>query len=247
MFDLDDSGVNGKWTVRSNSFICQQNYITQMYKFTLGTISPANLTAGNAENQGAYNIEIYNSNVTDLKVQPGSSRYTGFNYYGDFLYNGSTSGAPEDRLVYCTIGARTKVNPNDDSNCFNVLLNTTTDNTCYFQGISWANGDDIGTLLTPWQEVSEDFYIVSKGDKCLYKNKYDELILLERVEGSSLMPVNNNKFIICNTDNYWNLFDSERGQWFHYASDWNFRVLGGYEGIRALSSTVRYTLSFQPE
>lgn len=237
MFDLDDSGVNGKWTIRSNSFICQQNYIAQMYKFTLGTISPANLTAGNAENNGAYNIEIYNSNVTDLKVQPGSSRYTGFNYYGDFLYNGSTSGAPEDRLIYCTIGARTKVNPNDDDNCFNVLLNTTTDNTCYFQGISWANGDDIGTLLTPWQEVSEDFYIVSKGNKCLYKNKYDELILLERVDGSSLMPVNNNKFIICNTDNYWNLFDSERGQWFHYASDWNFRVLGGYEGIRALSST----------
>lgn len=237
MINLDDTGVNGFWNIRSNSFIFQQNYIAQMYKFTTGTITPAELAAGTVENQGAYNLEIYNSNVTDLKVQPGSSRYTGFNYYGDFLYHGSTTGAPEDRLVYCTIGARTKINNNDGDNCFNALLNTTTDNTCFFQGLSWANGDDIGTLITPWQEVSEDFYIAARGNKCIYKTKYDEIVLIERTAGFELTPVNNNKFIICNTDNYWNLYDSERDRWFHYASDWNFRVLGGYEGIRALSST----------
>ena len=237
MINLDDTGVNGLWNIRSNSFIFQQNYIAQMYKFTTGTITPAELAAGTAENTDALNLEIFNSNVTELKVQPGSSRYTGFNYYADFIYKGSTDGAPEDRLIYCTIGARTKINNNDGANCFNALLNTTTDNTCFFQGLSWANGDDIGTLITPWQEVSEDFYIAARGNKCIYKTKYDEIVLIERTAGFELTPVNNNKFIICNTDNYWNLYDSERDRWFHYASDWNFRVLGGYEGVRQISNS----------
>lgn len=237
ILDLNET-VRSGWTVRSNSFICQQNYIAQMFKFTHGTITPAALTAGTAENTDALNIEVYNSNVTDMKIQPGSSRYAGFNYYGDALIKGSTDGAAEDRLIYCTIGARTKINPNDGNSCFNILFNTTTDNTCYVQGISWSTGSDyIGTLLTPWQEVSEDFYIAANGNKCIFKNKYGEIVLVSREQETPVMtPVNNNKFIICNTDNYWNLFDSERNTWFHYASDWNFRVLAGYEGLGSFTS-----------
>lgn len=236
ILDLTETGVGG-WTVRSNSFICQQNYIAQMFKFTHGTVTPASLAAGSAEGTNAINLEIYNSNTTDMKTQPGSSRYTGFNYYGDAIVQGSTTGAAEDRLIYCTIGARTKVNPNDGSAHFNILFNTTTDNTCYVQGISWSTGSDyIGTLLTPWQEVSEDFYITANGNKCIFKNKYGEIVLITREQETPVMtPVNNNKFIICNTDNYWNLFDSERNTWFHYASDWNFRVLAGYEGLKTIT------------
>lgn len=241
VLDLDETSIESGWTVRSNSFICQQNYIAQMFKFTQGTITPAELNAssdGSDENTNALNLEVYNSNTTDMKSQPGSSRYTGFNYYGDGVIKGSTVGAMEDCLIYETIGARTKVNPNDGMACFNVLFNTTTDNTCYIQGISWSTGPDyIGTLLTPWQEVSEDFYITANGNKCIFKNKYGEIVLITREQVTSVMtPVNNNKFIICNTDNYWNLFDSERNTWFHYASDWNFRLLAGYEGLRTIST-----------
>lgn len=237
MFDTSESGISG-WTMRSNSFICQQNYIAQMFKMTQGTVTPQELAGGTTESTNAYNIEFYNSNVTDLKFQPGSSRYTGFNYYGDSIYRGSTTGAAEDRLIYCTIGARTKINPSDSTASFNILYNTTTDNSCYIQGISWTtNENNIGTLLTPWQEVAEDFYVAARSNQCVYKNKYGEFIKLIRVNATPILtPVNNNKFIICNTDNYWNMYDSERDTWFHYASDWNFRTLGGYEGLRSMAS-----------
>jgi len=220
---------NTNFEIRSNSVIVNQNLFAQTIKYTRNSITPAELTAGTKESDDAYAMEVYNSNCTDLKYMPGTSRYTGFNYYSDFILKGSTSGAEEDRLVYCTIGHRVKVNPVDGNAGFKLLFNTTTDNSCYIQGISWANSEDyIGTLLTPWQEVSEDFYPASFGDKVIYKNKYDEIIMIQRVEDvPELTSIFDNKYILLNTDNYWNLYDSSRNKWFHYASDWNFRCLGG--------------------
>lgn len=221
---------NPEFEIRSNSVIVNQNLFAQTIKYTRNSISPAELTKGTEESEDAYAMEVYNSNCTDLKYMPGTSRYTGFNYYSDYILEGSTSGAEEDRLVYCTIGHRVKVNPVSDGDAgFKLLLNTTTDNSCYVQGISWANSEDyIGTLLTPWQEVSEDFYPASYGDKVIYKNKYDEIIMIQRVQDvPEFTAIFDNKYILLNTDNYWNLYDSTRNKWFHYASDWNFRCLGG--------------------
>jgi hypothetical protein len=220
---------NDKFEIRSNSVIVNQNLFAQTIKYTRNSITPAELTAGTKESNDAYAMEVYNSNCTDLKYMPGTSRYTGFNYYSDYILKGSTSGAEEDRLVYCTIGHRVKVNPIDGNAGFKLLFNTTTDNSCYIQGISWANSEDyIGTLLTPWQEVSENFYPASFGDKVIYKNKYDEIIMIQRVEGvPEFTAIFDNKYILLNTDNYWNLYDSARNKWFHYASDWNFRCLAG--------------------
>ena len=221
---------NPAYEIRSNSVIVNQNLFAQTIKYTRNSITPTELAGGTAESTNAYAMEVYNSNCTDLKYMPGTSRYTGFNYYSDYMLDGSTSGAEEDRLVYCTIGHRVKVNPVSDGDAgFKLLFNTTTDNSCYIQGISWANSEDyIGTLLTPWQEVSEDFYPAAFGDKVIYKNKYDELVMIQRVEATpEFTAIFDNKYILLNTDNYWNLYDSARNKWFHYASDWNFRFLGG--------------------
>lgn len=221
---------NPAYEIRSNSVIVNQNLFAQTIKYTRNSITPTELAGGTAESTDAYALEVYNSNCTDLKYMPGTSRYTGFNYYSDYMIKGSTSGAEEDRLVYCTIGHRVKVNPISDGDAgFKLLFNTTTDNSCYIQGISWANSEDyIGTLLTPWQEVSEDFYPASYGDKVIYKNKYDEIVLIQRTEDTpEFTAIFDNKYILLNTDNYWNLYDSARNKWFHYASDWNFRFLGG--------------------
>lgn len=238
---------NNKYEIRSNSVIVNQNLFAQTIKYTRNSITPAELTAGTAESTDAYAMEVYNSNCTDLKYMPGTSRYTGFNYYSDYILEGSTSGAEEDRLVYCTIGHRVKVNPVSDGNAgFKLLFNTTTDNSCYIQGISWANSEDyIGTLLTPWQEVSEDFYPASFGDKVIYKNKYDELIMIQRVEDvPEFTAIFDNKYILLNTDNYWNLYDSTRNKWFHYASDWNFRCLGGNTTVSEMSCYYNSVYSF---
>ena len=221
---------NPAYEIRSNSVIVNQNLFAQTIKYTRNSITPTELAGGTKESEDAYAMEVYNSNCTDLKYMPGTSRYTGFNYYSDYMIEGSTSGAEEDRLVYCTIGHRVKVNPVSDGDAgFKLLFNTTTDNSCYIQGISWANSEDyIGTLLTPWQEVSEDFYPAAFGDKVIYKNKYDEIVMIQRVEDTpEFTAIFDNKYILLNTDNYWNLYDSARNKWFHYASDWNFRFLGG--------------------
>ena len=221
---------NPRFEIRSNSVIVNQNLFAQTIKYTRNSITPTELAGGTAESTDAYAMEVYNSNCTDLKYMPGTSRYAGFNYYSDYMIEGSTSGADEDRLVYCTIGHRVKVNPISDGDAgFKLLFNTTTDNSCYIQGISWANSEDyIGTLLTPWQEVSEDFYPAAFGDKIIYKNKFDELVKIQRVEATpEFTAIFDNKYILLNTDNYWNLYDSSRNKWFHYASDWNFRLLGG--------------------
>lgn len=221
---------NSAYEIRSNSIIVNQNLFAHTIKYSRNSITPADLTGGTAESTDAYVLEAYNSNCTDLKYMPGTSRYTGFNYYSDYVIKGSTSGAEEDRLVYCTIGHRVKANPVSDGDAgFKLLFNTTTDNSCYIQGISWANSEDyIGTLLTPWQEVSEDFYPAAFGNKIIYKNKYDEIVMIQRVEEiPEFTAIFDNKYILLNTDNYWNLYDSARNKWFHYASDWNFRFLGG--------------------
>lgn len=221
---------NSAYEIRSNSVIVNQNLFAQTIKYTRNSTTPAELANGTAESTNAYVLEAYNSNCTDLKYMPGTSRYTGFNYYSDYIIEGSTSGAEEDRLVYCTIGHRVKANPISDGDAgFKLLFNTTTDNSCYIQGISWANSEDyIGTLLTPWQEVSEDFYPAAFGDKIIYKNKYDEIVMIQRVEETpEFTAIFDNKYILLDTDNYWNLYDSARNKWFHYASDWNFRFLGG--------------------
>ena len=233
------------WTIRSASIICNQNLFCQTFKFTRDSITPADLTAGTAESSDAEIMEVYNSNVTDLKYMPGTSRYTGFNYYSDYLIEGSTSGNAEDRLVYCTIGHRTPLNYKETEG-FKLLFNTTTDNSCYVQGISWAKDNDtIGTLLTPWQEITEDFYPSCSGNKCIYKNKYDEIILLERKkETPSFTPIFDNKYILLNTDAYWNLYDCERDSFFHYASDWNFRCLGGTTYRNTFSAYYSSTYSF---
>ena len=238
---------NNKYEIRSNSVIVNQNLFAQTIKYTRNSTTPAELTAGTAESTDAYAMEVYNSNCTDLKYMPGTSRYTGFNYYSDYILEGSTSGAEEDRLVYCTIGHRVKVNPVSDGNAgFKLLFNTTTDNSCYIQGISWANSEDyIGTLLTPWQEVSEDFYPASYGDKIIYKNKYDELVMIQRVEATpEFTAIFDNKYILLNTDNYWNLYDSARNKWFHYASDWNFRCLGGNTTVSEMRCYYNSVYSF---
>lgn len=238
---------NNKYEIRSNSVIVNQNLFAQAIKYTRNSKTPAELTGGTAESTDAYAMEVYNSNCTDLKYMPGTSRYTGFNYYSDYILKGSTSGAEEDRLVYCTIGHRVKVNPISDGNAgFKLLFNTTTDNSCYIQGISWANSEDyIGTLLTPWQEVSEDFYPASFGDKVIYKNKYDEIIMIQRVEDvPEFTAIFDNKYILLNTDNYWNLYDSARNKWFHYASDWNFRCLGGSTTVSEMSCYYNSVYSF---
>lgn len=221
---------NTAYEIRSNSVIVNQNLFAQTIKYTRNSITPADLTGGTAESGRAYALEAYNSNCTELKYMPGTQRYNGFNYYSDYMIKGSTSGGLEDNLVYCTIGHRVKANPVYDGDAgFKLLFNTTTDNSCYIQGISWANSEDyIGTLLTPWQEVSEDFYPASFGDKIIYKNKYDEIVMIQRVEEApEFTAIFDNKYILLNTDNYWNLYDSARNKWFHYASDWNFRFLGG--------------------
>ena len=237
---------NTNYEIRSNSVIVNQNLFAQTIKYSRNSISPAELAAGTAESTNAYVMEVYNSNCTDLKYMPGTSRYTGFNYYSDFILKGSTSGAEEDRLVYCTIGHRVKVNPVDNNAGFKLLFNTTTDNSCYIQGISWANSEDyIGTLLTPWQEVSEDFYPASFGDRVIYKNKYDEIIMIQRVEDvPEFTAIFDNKYILLNTDNYWNLYDSSRNKWFHYASDWNFRCLGGSTVVSEMSCYYSSVYSF---
>lgn len=194
-----------------------RNFAQNFYTMTgrLGNIafSQANPTSG-------IIIEFNNTNANDLKYNPGTMNAPSYSYYNNGIY---ASGNTDMEVCYSPYGYRPRMNNN-----FNVLVNTSQDGSSYIWGISYSNNEDeMGTLLTEWQNVDENFYIIFDNDYFIYRDRYNKIFKVSIVDGNQLKAIIDDRYIIVNTTSYFNCYDSVLERLTHYASDYNGRVLPG--------------------
>lgn len=94
-------------------------------------------------------------------------------------------------------------------------------------GISHGEDEHIGTLLTEWNSISEDYYVYYTDSVFGYHSTDGRWYEIERKEGDGDIDIIFDRYIIVNTDGYWNCYDIDRKRPMHYASDFNNRVLPG--------------------
>lgn len=229
---------------RSNSFIANQNIAIDTVKLNNTTATSSYTlynnggTAGSEVTTSKY-LEYSNSNTTDLRFYPGTIRDSTFNYFGTYKYSGDTVvGNVEDLAIFVVQGYRTPVHNADrfmlgnKATPFNILYNTDASNTCLPQGISYSsNTEAMGTLLTPWQSIDDDFYIVANQNTVIYRDRSNRYYKITIEEGNELKALLDDRYILVNTTSYWNMFDSVLMKKFHYATDYNDRTMFGQTAV----------------
>lgn len=202
----------------SLSFMSMSRNFAQNFYTMSGRLS--NIAFTQATPTSGIVIEFNNTNAGDLKYNPGTMNAPVYSYYNNGPYE---SGNTDMEVCYSPYGYRPRMNDN-----FNVLVNTSQDGSTYVWGISYSNDEDeMGTLLTEWQNVDENFYIIFDGDYFIYRDRYNRLFKVSIVDGNQLKAIIDDRYIIVNTTSYFNCYDSVLERLTHYASDYNGRVLPG--------------------
>lgn len=95
-------------------------------------------------------------------------------------------------------------------------------------GVSYyTDQDKIGTLLSDWNTVDSDKDIVSYTDGLYYTDNLKRLVHIAVVSPNTKYQIISNKYIVINTTSYYNAWDIDNSEYFHYATDWNSRYLLG--------------------
>ena len=215
----DESVVITDWKrcPRSNSAIFGQNFIqtTMRCNYPEGWL-PKGAAEGTATgNDGTRYCEWTNSNAYPLTYQPGTVNDTSYNYY-------ASNGYREDALCYVPVGVKTPL-----SDKFSLLYNVDITGTAALQGISYNDSyNNMGTLLTDWQSIDNSFYVTGNNTSFVYRDKDLKYWKIEIKDGVEMRPILD-RFILFNTPSYYNLYDKVKGRFYHYASDYNNRVLFG--------------------
>lgn len=236
---------------RGMSYLIGQNFFLGTYKFcNVDATSSAALAAGTSESSGSKFMEVSVSSDGGRHYGPGTTRDTTYNYYAQAAYGDPTLGGnAEDANIYVVGGHRV------GESYFKLLYNVYNGGYGYLQGISFTRtGNQIGTLVTPWQSIMENTYVASNGNTCVYKDKSGKWIKIEVKPGAQLKAILDDRCIVINTTSYYNMWDSEARKKYHYASDFNARVSYGslnyttFKGTLKTSSTgftaygyIRYT------
>lgn len=233
-----NQNTNGCYAARSNSFVIDQGIFIMTAKFNNDSACcPKDLAANGKELAGARFSEWTFSNRYAFRYMPGTSRQSSFNYYSyEVTGDASLSGSSEDLLVYTVGGYRV---PIKDGSPFYLLYNVTSSGFAYLQGISYAATlNSMGTLLTPWESIDESSYVTVYGNAVLYKDKAGKWYKIKIVAGNELSTLLDDRYVLINTTSYLNMYDSETGKWFHYASDYNGRVMHGQIGNTSISGVL---------
>lgn len=105
-------------------------------------------------------------------------------------------------------------------------------NSNYIDGFSYAeHKKDVGTLLTGWSSIDTDTYFQINDTFVIYKNVVKNTWEMIEVTETPDWRVNiiEDRYIVLNTTSYLNCYDNKLNKMVHYASDWNNRVLHGFE------------------
>lgn len=106
----------------------------------------------------------------------------------------------------------------------------------------YENENYIGTILADWLTVDTDFGITCNADVLYYKDNSNKIWKIEKVSAGAEWEyrVIENRYVILNTTNYFNCYDTETGLKRHWASDYNNRVSFGY-GFSQYSVNADFT------
>lgn len=90
--------------------------------------------------------------------------------------------------------------------------------------------DYIGTILTDWFTIDDTFCPTFNTDTLYYKDNSNVIWKLELVTNDAQWDYRfiENRYIVLNTTNYFNCYDTKTGQSRHWASDYNNRIMYGY-------------------
>lgn len=100
----------------------------------------------------------------------------------------------------------------------------------YISGISYSeNKHECGTLLTTWNSVDTESYIDLQDDYVVFKqnNNWTKISIVDNPTDIRLIE---KRFILINTTDYFNCYDTVLNKMTHYATDWNNRTLGWISG-----------------
>lgn len=101
-------------------------------------------------------------------------------------------------------------------------------NSCgLISGLSYGEDEYIGTLLTEWNSIAEDKYLYFTSDSIGYKSTDGKWYEISVKNGDGDINIIFDRYIIVNTEGFWNCYDIERGRQLHYATDFNNRVFAG--------------------
>ena len=97
----------------------------------------------------------------------------------------------------------------------------------------------MGTILADWFTINEDFCPAFNDDTLYYKDNSETLWKLELVTSGEdwQYKVLEDRYIVLNTTNYMNCYDTKKNLKRHYASDYNNRVVFGYAFIHYINNT----------
>lgn len=215
--------TNDSQIQRSNSIGGSQSFITVTEKYNNTSASSSwTLASGNAEATASKFIEINNSNGSPLRYNPGTIRQTSFNYYNYAI--GVENGNSEDSLVFTVGGYRVSARGTN----FNLLYNVYSGNIIALTGISYSKSDDeIGTLLTPINQIDDSFYVAVNDKNIIYRNNLGRYYKISIEDGNEIKAILDDRFIVVNTTSYFNCWDSLLNKAYHYATDENGRLMFG--------------------
>lgn len=101
-------------------------------------------------------------------------------------------------------------------------------NSCgLISGLSYGEDEYIGTLLTEWNSIAEDKYLYFTATSIGYKSTDGKWYEISVEEGDGDINIIFDRYIIVNTEGFWNCYDIERSRPIHYATDFNNRVFAG--------------------
>ena len=88
----------------------------------------------------------------------------------------------------------------------------------------------IGTILADWLSIDTDFHTTFNSTKLYYRDNTNVIWCIEKVNSGEDWGyrVIENRYIVLNTINYFNCYDTQTGLKRHWASDYNNRVMFGF-------------------
>ena len=89
----------------------------------------------------------------------------------------------------------------------------------------------IGTILCDWFSVNTDFCPAYNSSTLYYKDNSNTIWKIEMVNSNAdwEYKVVEDRYVVLNTTNYFNCYDTKTGLKRHWASDYNNRIIYGYE------------------
>lgn len=94
----------------------------------------------------------------------------------------------------------------------------------------YENENYIGTILADWLSIDTDFHTTFNADKLYYRDNTNVIWCIEKVDSGEEWQyrVIENRYIVLNTTNYFNCYDTQTGLKRHWASDFNNRIMYGF-------------------